>query len=151
MPHITIRPMDTRDQPEVAALILGGLAEHWGDVNPSLNPDVHDLLDSYPGGRTVVAIRLDRVVGTGTVIAVGDGPAEIRRMSVDPACRHRGVGRRILDDLVATARSWPVDRVVLETSAHWHDVVAFYLSCGFVITHDDDGAFGRDTWFALDL
>jgi hypothetical protein len=36
---------------------------------------------------------------------------------------------------------------VLETSAHWHDVVAFYLACGFRITHHTDGDLGPDTWF----
>ncbi len=60
-------------------------------------------------------------------------------------------GRTLVAELVRVARSWGVDRVVLETTATWTDTVAFYLACGFSITHDDDGRFGRDTWFELRL
>lgn len=146
-----LRAFTAGDQPEVTALILGGLAEHWGDVDESLNPDVHDLSGAYPDGRTVVAARGDRIVGTGTVFPVGDRTAEIRRMSVAPDCRRAGVGRALVDALVDTAGDWDVDMVVLETSAHWDAVVAFYLRCGFVLTHHVDGQFGRDAWFARTL
>jgi GNAT superfamily N-acetyltransferase len=148
---VVIRSFEPDDQPEVAALILGGLGEHWGEVDPSLNPDVRDLAGSYPDGQTLVAVCEDRIVGTGTVFPVGDGAAEIKRMSVDPSHRRRGVGQLLVAELVATARSWGLRRLVLETSAHWDDVVDFYLACGFVITHHHDGDYGRDAWFALDL
>lgn len=151
MGGVVIRTFEAGDQREVAALILGGLAEHWGTVDPTLNPDVDDLGASYRDGRTIVAVRDGRVVGTGTVLPIGDGIAEIRRMSVDPAHRRSGVGRLLVADLVATVRAWGLGRVVLETSAHWDDVVAFYLGCGFALTHHHEGDFGRDAWFAIDL
>ncbi len=148
---IAIRAFSPKDQPVVTALILEGLAEHWGEVDESLNPDVHDLRSSYPDGRTVVAQRGDRLVGTGTLFPVGNRTAEIKRMSVAPDCRRMGVGRALVTALVEAARVWDVDQVVLETSAHWDAVVAFYLGCGFVLTHHNDGEFGRDAWFALTL
>ena len=151
MENIAIRAFSPKDQPVVTALILGGLAEHWGEVDESLNPDVHDLPASYPLGRTVVAERGDRIVGTGTVFPVGNRTAEIKRMSVAPDCRLLGVGRALVIALVEAARDWDVDHVALETSAHWDAVVAFYLRCGFVLTHHNDGEFGRDAWFALTL
>jgi hypothetical protein len=76
-----IRAFPTEDQRVVTALILEGLAEHWGEVDQSLNPDVYDLSASYPQGRTLVAERGERVVGTGTVFPVGDRTAEIRAWS----------------------------------------------------------------------
>lgn len=151
MDGVAIRTFERRDQPEVAALILGGLAEHWETVDVSLNPDVDDLAASYPDGRTIVAVRDGRIVGTGTVFPIGDETAEIKRMSVDPSCRRSGLGRILVADLLATARAWGLERVVLETSAHWDDVVAFYLGCGFELTHHHVGDFGRDAWFALEL
>lgn len=102
----------------MAGLILAGLAEHWGDVDEALNPDVDDLRASYPLGRTVVAERGDRIVGTGTVVPIGDRTAEIKRMSVAPDCRRLGVGRALVTALIETARSWDVDQVVLETVHH---------------------------------
>ena len=40
---------------------------------------------------------------------------------------------------------------VLETSAGWDEVVTFYERCGFALTHHDEGAYGRDAWFAREL
>ena len=151
MDDLAIRTFERADQDEVAALILAGLAEHWGEVDDTLNPDVADLAAAYPDGRTVVVLDADRIVGTGTVFPDGDRTVAIKRMSVDPSYRRRGVGRAIVVELVETARGWGVDRVVLETSAHWDDVVDFYQRCGFVLTHHHDGDYGRDAWFALEL
>ncbi|HEY0520706.1 MAG TPA: GNAT family N-acetyltransferase [Ilumatobacteraceae bacterium] len=131
----------------VRELILRGLAEHWGEVDASLNRDVDDLAAGHPGSRTLVACHEGRVVGTGTVVRCGDGCAEIVRMSVDAKWRRSGVGRRLVDDLVEVARSWRSRRVVLETSAHWMEVVAFYERCGFVLTHHREDEFGVDAWF----
>ena len=41
--------------------------------------------------------------------------------------------------------------VVLETTTAWHDTIRFYERCGFEITHREEGEFGSDTWFAMDL
>jgi len=92
-----------------------------------------------------------RIIGTGTVMPRTAGTAEIVRMSVDPAERGRGVGRWIVEALLDTAQRWGKTTVVLETSAHWDEVVAFYEACGFQVTHQTDGDFGRDTWFELRL
>ncbi len=136
---------------EVRTLILSGLGEHWGSVDEELNPDLADLESSYASGRTLVACDGRRVVGTGTVIPRDGATAEIVRMSVAPAYRRHGVGRRLVDDLVGTARHWGMERVILETSAHWTEVVEFYERCGFTLTHFEEGEFGRDAWFELML
>jgi GNAT superfamily N-acetyltransferase len=135
----------------VRALILRGLAEHWGSVDPSLNQDLVDMAASYAGGRILVALDGDRVVGTGTVIRRDAESAEIVRMSIAPEYRRTGLGRRLVEDLVAMARDWGSSRVVLETSAHWTEVVRFYERCGFTMTHFEDGDFGRDAWFEMRL
>jgi putative acetyltransferase len=127
------------------------LREHWGTIDPALNRDLDDLAASYPHGTTLVARLGDTVVGTGTLIRRDDTTAEIVRMSVAPAHRSAGLGRRLTHDLVATARGWGMSRVVLETSAAWTEVVQFYLRCGFSLTHHEDGDFGRDAWLAMNL
>ena len=151
MGDLDIRTFTAADQHEVAALILAGLAEHWGDVDETRNPDVQDLAGAYPGGRTIVVIEGGAIIGTGTVVPRGDATAEIRRMSVAPAHRQRGVGRALVTELLTTARGWGHHRVVLETSSSWTEVVAFYQRCGFEITHHHDGPSGCDTWFAIEL
>jgi GNAT superfamily N-acetyltransferase len=132
-------------------LVLAGLAGHWGSIDEALNVDLHDIAESYGAGRTVVVVDHDRIIGTGTVIPRTADTAEIVRMSVDAAERRHGVGRWIVEALLDTARRWGRTTVVLETSAHWDQVVAFYLACGFHVTHQTDGEFGRDTWLELRL
>ena len=41
----------------VRSLILDGLQEHWGSVDPTLNPDLDDLAATYAAGRVLVADR----------------------------------------------------------------------------------------------
>jgi putative acetyltransferase len=135
----------------VRTLILSGLAEHWGTVDPTLNQDLVDMAGTYAGGRILVACDGDRVVGTGTVYPRDVETAEIVRMSVAPGYRRTGLGRRLVDDLVETARAWGASRVVLETSSGWTEVVQFYERCGFTVTHTEDGDFGQDSWFEMRL
>jgi GNAT superfamily N-acetyltransferase len=68
-------------------------------------------------------------------------------MSVALDRRRRGVGRRILDALVAEARSRGLARLVLETTASWREVRSFYENAGLVCTHEAAGAFGPDAWY----
>ena len=143
-----IEELTRGNQAEVRALILAGLAEHWGEIDPTLNPELDDMVDSYGAGRTIL-IRGDdgALLGTGTLLPRSDDTAEILRMSVAHTARRSGIGRRIVDELLVTAGGWSATRVILETTSAWPDVIAFYLSCGFAITHTDDGDFGSDTWF----
>ena len=140
--------LDEQNQAAVRELILRGLGEHWGSINASLNPDLDDLLATYGHGRTVVVLDdSETVIGTGTVIPHDDSVAEILRMSVASDHRRTGLGRSIVDELVAIAALWGADTVVLETASAWTEVVAFYASCGFETTGTEDGPFGEGTWF----
>ncbi|MCP3939623.1 MAG: GNAT family N-acetyltransferase [Actinomycetia bacterium] len=145
--------LDAANQHEVRRLILTGLGDHWGSIDESLNPDLDDMLSIYALGRTVV-VRSEQgsVVGTGTLFPWTDekgstDAAMIVRMSVARDLQRSGVGRRIVEELMATARSWGKSRVVLETTSGWTEVINFYLACGFEITHEADSEYGNDTWF----
>ena len=133
------------------SLTLDGLREHWGTLDPALNNDLDDLATAYVDATTLVACHRGEVVGTGTVHRRGGNTAEIVRMSVAPAYRRTGLGRRLAEALIDAARGWGMQRVVLETSADWTEVVEFYVRCGFTLTHYEDGKFGSDAWFELKL
>jgi GNAT superfamily N-acetyltransferase len=152
---VHVRPIEDGDREAVRDLVLAGLADRWGtDADPTLNRDLDDLATAYPGSTTLVAVTADgAVVGTGTIVPRSAATAEIVRMSVVRSRRGAGVGRMIVDALIEVARDAepPVRRVVLETTATWHDAIRFYERCGFVITHHADGAFGRDAWFERQL
>jgi GNAT superfamily N-acetyltransferase len=139
------------DQAAVRELILAGLEEHWGQIDPSLNPDLDDFATAYGAGTTILAWSGDTIVGTGTVMPRAATSSEVVRMSVARDHRRRGIGRLILDALVAAAAESGAQRVILETTAAWDDAVTFYRSFGFAVTHTEDGQFGTDIYFSLDV
>jgi ribosomal protein S18 acetylase RimI-like enzyme len=144
---ITLHPFQPADQAEVKALVLAGLVEHWGVLDTSKNPDLDDIAASYAGATFLVARQNGRIIGTGALVPRQEGTAEVVRMSVAAECRRKGVGRTLLQTLVDHAQNSGIQRVILETTDTWQEVIAFYLSFGFHITHYQDG----DVYFELML
>jgi GNAT superfamily N-acetyltransferase len=143
----TIRSFRPEDQTAVKTLILEGLKEHWGFIDPNKNPDLDDIGSSYSRGFFRVAVRKGRIVGTGALLLRADGAAEIVRMSVTRELRRQGIGGSILKQLIMDAKTSGCRKIILETTSTWNEAVAFYQRHGFRITH----CRGGDTFFLLEL
>ena len=65
--NLEIRPFQPSDQAIAKQLILEGLAEHWGTLDPTLNPDLNDIAQSYTEGNFIVALLDGHIIGTGRV------------------------------------------------------------------------------------
>jgi ribosomal protein S18 acetylase RimI-like enzyme len=118
---------------------LHGLAEHWGWLDPSKNPDLEDISVCYAGGVFLVAEHRGEIVGTGGLLPGADGSAEILRVHVADHCRRMGLGRLIVAALCEHARALGFTKVVLETTETWEDAIAFYERMGFHRTHSLNG------------
>ena len=151
MAQITIRPFTPADQTVVKSLILDGLVDHWGELDPALNPDLNDIAQSYDGATFLVACEGERIVGSGALVPRSAEVVEIVRMSVAADCRRRGIASQVLAHLCQAARDGGFQKVILETTATWTDVIAFYRRFGFSITGYVDGEFGTDVYFELVL
>ena len=149
--QILIKPFESEDQDTVQSLILAGLAEHWGEIDPTLNLDLNDIGTSYNDATFLVAWLDGRIIGSGALIPRSDQVAEIVRMSVAPELRRRGIGGKILERLFQEAKELGFQRIVLETTSTWSDVIEFYKRFGFRVTHRQEGPFGGEVHFALDL
>jgi ribosomal protein S18 acetylase RimI-like enzyme len=127
-----IRPFTPADQDAARRLILGGLAEHFGRLDETLNPDLADIWANYVanGALFVVAEIAGVPVGTGALVPEGAG-GRLVRIAVAPTQRRRGLGRALVDHLVraARARGWP--RVLVETNHDWYDAIGLYQRYGF--------------------
>ncbi|MBN1250472.1 MAG: GNAT family N-acetyltransferase, partial [Anaerolineae bacterium] len=149
--NVRIRAFQPHDQAAAKDLILAGLEEHWGTLDPTRNPDLNDVAATYAGASFLLAVMRDdsveRIVGTGALKPHNATTGEIVRMSVAREARRRGIGRRILDALLDEARVRGMTRVILETTETWAGAIAFYLAAGFEITHYQDG----DVYFSLNL
>ncbi len=142
-----IRPFTPSDQHATKQLILDGLAEYWGEIDPTLNPDLNQIEDSYREGYFVVAEKNGVIIGCGALIPKDDQSGQIVRMSVDSKIRRAGIGRKILDELVRYAITTGFTSIILETTITWEDAIAFYKSYGFQPTYEKDG----DQYFVYHL
>jgi GNAT superfamily N-acetyltransferase len=84
-----------------------------------------------PRGRLVVARLGGRAVGVGGLKPVDDTTAEIKRMYVRPEARGRGIGRALLERLLADALAEGYDIARLETLSFMTEAHALYRSLGF--------------------
>jgi len=144
---ITILPFQSEYQAEAKNLVLAGLAEHWGTLDPSKNQDLNDISYTYANGIFLVAWQNNQIIGTGALLPMSNDTAEIVRMSVVANMRRKGIGKMILQKICERSKIDGYKRLVVETTETWNEVIEFYKQFGFQITHYLDG----DVYFALDL
>src|SRR4051794_25143551 len=95
------------------------------------------LMFEPPGGSFFVGYVDGRPVATGAwrrsaVAALGtERTAEIKRMYVAPAVRGRGLARRMLAHLEASAAGHGAEAMVLETGLAQPEAIALYESSGY--------------------
>ena len=123
--------------PDAQALIEAVQAEYvarYGgqDESPVDPADFED-----PQGRFYVGYLDGTPVATGawrrsSVRALGaEVTAEVKRMYVVPAAQRRGVARRMLVHLEATAAEAGIEAMVLETGMKQPEAIALYTSSGY--------------------
>ena len=93
------------------------------------NPEQHILAD---GGHILFAVDPGgRVRGTVALKHDGGGVYELTKMAVTPAARGQGIGRLLLDAVVALYRSLDGDELYLESSSALTNAIAMYERSGF--------------------
>ncbi|MBE2200513.1 MAG: GNAT family N-acetyltransferase [Anaerolinea sp.] len=137
----TIRPFHPTDQSAAKALILAGLAERWGELDPTLNRDLDDIWAHYvaQGGAFIVVTCQEKLVGTGALRLEAPDAGRIERVSVHKEHRRHGLARAISEHLIAEARRCGCQRVLVETTATWESAIRLYAACGFVPYEQRDG------------
>ena len=146
--QIRIVPFDPAFQDAFRLLVLDGMAERWGTVDASLNPDLDDIEASYDGDSILVALDGFLVVGTG-ILMLRAPKGEVVRMAVKRDYRRRGIATRPLSGLICLASERGINRVVVETNAKWTEARNLYEMAGFKFTHLAPGAFGDESFYEL--
>ena len=124
---------DNPAAPHVAALLAHHLAELRGDMAEfAFALDATGL--SAPEVTFWTARRDDALVGFVALKALDPRHGEVKSMRAAPAARGTGVGRVLLDHVIAIARERGYDRLSLETgtAALYQPAVGLYRSAGFV-------------------
>jgi ribosomal protein S18 acetylase RimI-like enzyme len=138
-----LRPFSTADQAAVRQLVLAGLQEHFGRLDPNLNPDLDDIAAHYlAAGHQFWVVELDgQIVGCGGLVAEDEQTGRIVRVSVSREQRGRGIGRLVVEKLLALGRQRGYRRLVVETNHDWTAALALYQSCGFATYDRDEESF----------
>ena len=84
-----------------------------------------------PGGHVFFAADGERVIGTGALLHEGEGVYEVSKMAVEPAEQGRGVGRRLLQALIARYRSLGGTTLFLESNRKLAPAIHLYEAMGF--------------------
>jgi ribosomal protein S18 acetylase RimI-like enzyme len=80
-------------------------------------------------GTTVVYCVDDKIIGTGNIIA-----DEINSLYVDPVYHNRGIGKKILDQLIDVAQQNDFQKIHLESPP---GALKFFLKHGFRVSKED--------------
>jgi amino-acid N-acetyltransferase len=94
------------------------------EILPRMEGDVYQSIRDW-----VVAEAEGKIVGMGSLLIMWGDLAEVRSLVIDPACQGQGVGRAIVSQLLAEARSLGLPRVFALTRKP-----GFFLKMGFQLT-----------------
>jgi putative acetyltransferase len=150
-----IREATAADNGSIRAIVTETLAEFGFAVEAKgADADLRDAPESYHergGVFRVIEDDAGTVVGCGGLYPLSDDVVELRKMYFRPEIRGQGMGRRLLDDLIAEAKRRSFARIELETASHLTTAIALYQRAGFVETNAVKHACRCDLTFALDL
>ncbi|MBS0387364.1 MAG: GNAT family N-acetyltransferase [Proteobacteria bacterium] len=83
------------------------------------------------GGAICFARRDGRIVGTCALIHDGDGVYELSKMAVTADCQGLGIGRKLLEAMIAAFRARHGRTLYLETNSILKPAIKLYESVGF--------------------
>jgi putative acetyltransferase len=84
------------------------------------------------GGRIFFAERDGSAVGCCALLAMGPGEFEVGKMAVTAMARGCGIGRRLLERVIAEAKAEGAKRLYLETNRALTPAIHLYEAVGFV-------------------
>jgi len=90
------------------------------------------------GGKIYMACRKGKPVGCCALLAMSDGGFELAKMGVAESERGKGVGRTLLDYVIAAARRSGSTRLYLETNHALVNAIHLYESVGFTHLKPED-------------
>jgi N-acetylglutamate synthase-like GNAT family acetyltransferase len=132
MRELTIEQYDLES--ETARGLIGELNAELSRAYPEeganhFRLDPEEVADGR--GAFLVASRGGKAVGCGAVRKLDERVGELKRMYVVPDERGTGIGRELLEALMAEARKLGLRRLVLETGTRQLAAAGLYEAAGF--------------------
>ena len=87
--------------------------------------------DCLLAGYTCLVLERDGAVAGYAILSIAAGEAHVLNLCVDPGCRNRGYGDRLLDEILKRARQAGVGEVFLEVRPSNVNALSLYRKKGF--------------------
>jgi putative acetyltransferase len=131
----TIRLAVNDDIPAIRAVLLSVRSEYGvlGEIGAD-DADLDDLaLNYFRGGGCfeVVEDAAKRIVGCAGLYPLSPCRAELCKMYLEKSARGLGLGKRLLEDVLAAARKSGFREVWLETNSSLTEAIGLYRKYGF--------------------
>jgi len=132
-----------RDKDQIINLIVGiQRNEFQVPITADEQPDLNDIPGYYQvgAGNFWVARLSEKVVGTISLVDIGNGQAALRKMFVEKDFRGRehGIAKKLLMELIDWAKSQNLKEIFLGTTSKYHAAHRFYEKNGFVEIAKED-------------
>ncbi|VXC00701.1 GNAT family N-acetyltransferase [Pseudoclavibacter sp. 8L] len=130
---ITIAPLqDEADAVAFRTLNEAWITEHFAleDADRAVLADPQRAIVDQ-GGTVLIAHAGEQRVGCVALLRVGDGLAELVKMSVAPEARGSGIGRMLMTAAIDHAREQGLTKLMLESNKSLTPAVRLYESVGF--------------------
>ena len=118
--EITIRPATEADIEGILDIVNGYAAQNL--MLSRTDEQIRRVLHWF-----LVAELQSRVVGCGSNVELTPRLTELRSLAVAPECRGTGLGKRLVEALVANARAAGYDQICALTLSE-----SFFNGCGFI-------------------
>ena len=118
--EITIRPAAEADIEGILDIVNGYAAQNL--MLPRTDEQIRRVLRWF-----LVAEQQGRIVGCGSNVELTPRLTELRSLAVAPECRGTGLGKRLVEALIAKARAAGYDQICALTLSE-----GFFNGCGFV-------------------
>lgn len=162
MQDINIRPIQPGDNPFIASIIRKALEEFNANKCGTVYFDdatdhLFELFDSTPRSAYFVAERDGSLLGGAGIFpteGLPDGTCELVKMYLSADARNMGLGRKMIDQCLATAKEKGYTSVYLETMPELKKAVSVYEKFGFHYLDKpmgNSGHNGCDIWMIRDL
>ena len=136
MNEVKIEVYTDINRKDVADLILHIQNDEFGiPITLKLQPDLNEIPGFYQtnSGNFWIARIDDKIIGTISLLDIGNGKGALRKMFVDKDYRGKefGVGQKLLNNLIAWAKQKGFTEIFLGTTEKFIAAQRFYEKNGF--------------------
>ena len=161
-PTIQIRPIEQKDNIDIAKVIRGALEEFGANKPGTVYFDpttdaLFELFNNTPGSFYFIAEKDHQLVGGAGIFPtenLPEGTCELVKLYLHKDARGTGLGKELLNTALQWAKEFGYRQVYLESMPELSKAVTIYENVGFKRIHQplgNSGHCGCDIWMIKDV